>query len=300
VKLQRLSRHTLALMAAAMFTSASVLTTQRGFNSGITTVALFVTVVGDGDSLTAGLSAEEFEVRDDGELRPITQFEAGRLPITMAVMLDDSPSAQSAKPFTKAAAAALIEEMTAQDRLAIGTFNRSVRLHGNLTSDRSELMQQLSIAVPLVSGTALWDAVNAGIATVEEESGRRVVLIISDGDDNSSEADSTRVAQQTLQNGVMIYAVGVRGAERRRSDALKELAIGTGGWFFELKTRDNLSATFRRVANELHNQYLIGFSPGVLDGNAHRVSVRVKRRGLKARVRTNYIAPVDGRHADPR
>lgn len=263
---------------------------QTSFSAGINTVAVYVTVVGEGGTLTSALSASDFEVRDDGELQSITQFQSGMLPITMAVLLDDSPSAQSVKSLTRAAATALIERMKPADRLALGVFNRSVRMHGGLTNDKSELLRQLSLSEPLVSGTAMWDALHAGMATVADEGSRRVVLILSDGDDNSSEADPSRVARDALNDGVMIYGIGVRGSARRLSSSLKELALGTGGWFFELKNHDNLAATFNRVADELRAQYLLGFSPRVLDGKQHRVEVRLKKRGLTARARTRYLA----------
>jgi len=275
---------------AVLAVCATLTAQQRSFSSGVSTVALYVTVVGDGGTLTSGLTASDFEVRDGGEMQRLTHFQAGALPITMAVLLDDSPSAQGAKALTQSAAAALIRRMTPQDRLALGVFNRSVRMRTGLTNDQNELLGQVQASDPLMSGTAMWDAVHAGLATVGDEGGRRVVLVLSDGDDNSSEVDPSRVAQQTLEEGVLIYGIGVRGLDRRLSASLKELALATGGWFFELKNRDNLAATFQRVADELRAQYLLGFSPQSLDGKVHRIDVRVKRRGLTARTRTRYLA----------
>jgi len=262
--------------------------------SGINTVATYVTVVGEGGALQSGLSVKDFDVRDDGQLRTITQFESGALPITMAVLLDDSPSMRASQPVTQAAATALIQRLKPGDRAMIGVFSRTVTLHGNLTGNQDELLEQLHASRSMMAGTALWDGVNAGVSALEEESGRRVVLLLTDGDDNSSEADASAIAARATREGVMIYAIGIRSAEQRLSKGLKDLALETGGWFFELKRADNLLMTFQRVADELRNQYLLGFSPAVLDGKVHRLEVKVKRHGLTARARRSYVAAPSG------
>lgn len=267
---------------------------QATFSTGITTVAIYATVVGEGGALEPGLSVKDFEVRDDGKLRTITQFESGSLPITMVVLLDDSPSLRASQPVTRAAATALIQRLKPGDRAMIGVFSRTVSLNGNLTGNHDELLEQLQSSLPLMAGTALWDAVNAGVSALEEEGGRRVVLLLTDGDDNSSQADASTIATRATREGIMIYAVGIRGAEQRLSKGLKDLALETGGWFFELKPSDNLVSTFQRVADELRNQYLLGFSPAVFDGKAHRLEVKVKRRGLTARARRSYLAVPSG------
>jgi Ca-activated chloride channel homolog len=263
---------------------------QATFGTGINTVPTYVTVVGQGGALEPGLTAKDFEIRDDGKLQTITQFEPGSAPITMVALLDDSPSMRASQSVTQAAATALVQRLKPGDRAMIGVFSRTVRLNGNLTGSHDELLEQLHVSLPPMAGTALWDAVNAGVSALEEEGGRRVVMLLTDGDDNSSQADASTIATRTTREGVMIYAVGIRGAERRLSEGLKDLALETGGWFFELKPSDNLLSTFQRVADELRSQYLLGFSPAVLDGKVHRLEVKVKRHGLTARARRSYVA----------
>lgn len=71
---------------------------------------------------------------------------------------------------------------------------------------------------------------------------------------------------------------------------LKKLAEDTGGGYFELKRTADLNTTFTRVAQELHSQYVLGFSPAALDGKVHKIDVRVKRTGMTARTRKTYVA----------
>jgi Ca-activated chloride channel family protein len=105
----------------------------------------------------------------------------------------------------------------------------------------------------------------------------------------------------------MVYAIGLEsdyfnGVQRVRTRpdrGLKKLAEETGGGFYELKKTDELGSTFTRVAQELHSQYVLGFSPEKLDGKVHKLEVRVKRTGMTARARRSYVAapaaPTDSR-----
>lgn len=281
------------------FVLAGTASGQPTFSGGVSTVATYVTVVGEGGALQAGLSVKDFEIRDDGKPRAITQFDAGLLPLSMAVLLDDSASMRASQPIRQAAAEALIRRLNPGDRAVLGLFSRTVTLSGTLTGDRDALLQQTRSSLPLMAGTALWDAVDAGVSAVAAQPGRRVVLLLTDGDDNSSQAEPSTVATRATREGVMIYAVGLRGAEQRLGKGLKDLALETGGWFFELRPSDDLVSTFQRVADELRSQYLLGFSPAVLDGKVHRLQVSVKRQGLMARARRSYVAAPSNAAAAP-
>ena len=263
---------------------------QATFTAGVNTVGTYVSVVSNERAPLPRLSATDFEIRDDGKLRPVTLFEAGTLPITIVILLDDSPSMRASQPSARSAAAALVRRLTPQDRATVGIFSRSVRLEGELTSDQEQLLSRLQVPSPLMAGTALWDAIFAGIAAVEDESGRRVVLVLSDGDDNSSEIAASVVAARATSEGVMVYGIGIHGEQGRLRKDIRHLTRDTGGSFVELKGTDSLATAFQRVADELHSQYLLGFSLDHLDGKLHRLEVTVKRRGLTARTRRSYVA----------
>ena len=97
---------------------------------------------------------------------------------------------------------------------------------------------------------------------------------------------------------VMVYSIGLEneyfnGQSRVRSSPdrnLRRLSEETGGGFFLLKRKDDLGSTFTRVAQELHSQYIMGFSPETMDGKIHKLEVRVKKPGLTARARKSYLA----------
>jgi Ca-activated chloride channel family protein len=147
--------------------------------------------------------------------------------------------------------------------------------------------------------TRLWDAVHAGLDSLSGLEGRRVVLVFTDGADTASKADFGSTQDRARSEEAMVYAIGLRGSEpgpggrpmtTRPDRRLRKLADETGGGYFELDDKDQLTSTFTRVSEELHSQYLIGFSPEARDGKIHKLEVRVKRPGAKARARKSYVA----------
>jgi Ca-activated chloride channel family protein len=140
--------------------------------------------------------------------------------------------------------------------------------------------------------------VDESIDRLEPMDGRRVVLVFTDGDDSASKTALAHVMDHARAKDVMIYAIGLvneyfNGQQRVRSQpdrGLKRLAEDTGGSYFELKRTADLGETFTRVAEELHSQYVLGFSPETMDGKVHKLDVRVKKNGSIARARKSYLA----------
>jgi Ca-activated chloride channel homolog len=285
----RVARTAFVVLAAWLGLAAPV-AGQATFSAGVNTVATYVTVVRKDGKPNEALTAADFELLDDGQPRKISVFQAGSLPITVVVLLDESPSMRGAKARTESAAAAFVKRLVPQDRATVGKFSRTIRLESRLTNDANELLDRVKESDPPMAGTALWDALNAGLAALEDEAGRRVMLVLSDGDDNSSETSPSTMISGAIREGVMVYAIGIRGAERRLSPMLRDLARDSGGSYFELKPKDDIGLTFQRLADELHSQYLLGFSLENLDGQVHQLKVKVKKSGYTARTRKSYVA----------
>ena len=164
--------------------------------------------------------------------------------------------------------------------------------------DRDALIDELG-TLDFGNETRLFDALEASLDALLDVDGRKVILLLTDGQDSASELGWRDVLDRAVVEEVMIYSIGLeveyfdgRGVRRTRPDrSLRRLAEETGGGYFLLEETDELGPTFTRVSQELHSQYVLGFAPSVRDGKQHSLEVRVTGRGREARDRRSYIAP---------
>ena len=265
------------------------------------TVPVYATVIDSERRLVTDLQQEDFEVLDNGKAQVLTNFVNGTTPFTGVIMLDTSGSMTMNMEFVKQAAEEFVIRLLPTDKAKVGAFNDKIQIlpdNGPFTSDRDHLIRILKEGLDFGYPTRLWDAVNESIAALEKLEGRRVVLVFTDGDDNGSRVDEKEVLLRARERDVMIYAIGMQSdffngqtrVRTRPARGLKRLADETGGGYFELTKKDDLGPTFTRVAQELHSQYVLGFSPATLDGRVHKLDVKVKRPGMTVRGRKSYLA----------
>jgi Ca-activated chloride channel family protein len=257
-----------------------------------------VTTVTDAQGrLVPMLEREEFTILDNGRPQDITFFQNEVQPFTVVVMLDYSASMTANLDRLKLAAEQFLLRMLPQDKGQVGAFSDKIQFSGTFTNDRDDLilaMRDLQFGNP----TRLYDAINESIAMLRGVEGRKVVLAFTDGDDTASRIGMGDVLDRARDEETMIYAIGLeseyfngqRMVRTRPDRGLRRLAEETGGGYFELKKTDELAPTFTRVAQELHSQYTLGFTPALLDGKEHKLVVRMKQPGMNARTRRTYIA----------
>ena len=278
--------------------SAATLGQEATFRSGARTVAIYATALDDKRRLVPDLAKEDFEVLDNDKPQTIDLFISEVQPITVVVMLDTSASMTGNLRFLEEAAEQFLIRLLPADKGQVGAFNDKIQFFpGDFTNNRDRLIASLK-ELDFGNPTRLFDAVAESIDRLKKIDGRRVVLVFTDGDDTGSKASSNFVLESARTNEVMIYAVGLKsdffnGARQVRSSPdsnLRRLAEETGGGYFELEKTADLAPTFTRVAQELHSQYVLGFTPATLDGKVHRLTVRSKRPGTTIRTRRSYLA----------
>jgi Ca-activated chloride channel homolog len=301
--------------------------TQPMFRSGSRTVAVYVTAADSQGRIVADLTRDDFEIYDNGKKQAITLFENGVQPITLVMMLDRSGSMAGNFRLVRSAAEQFVAQLLPGDKARIGSFANRIQVDPRgFTGSQHDLIAILRTELQEPGPTPLWNAVNVGITALLHEEGRRVVLVFTDGVDRpigSNNISYRDIARNAEQEDVMIFAIGLKsrfpGGGRRRGpqpglgglggfgggglrpqpeepkiDAgLPKIAAETGGGYFELTSANNLSATFTRIADELHRQYALAFTPTILDGKVHKLEVRIRRPGVVARVRKTYVARKD-------
>jgi Ca-activated chloride channel family protein len=296
---------------------------QTTFRSSSRAVPVYVTVADQSGRLLTDLTKDDIEVYDNGKNQTINLFESGVQPITLVKMLDRSGSMAGNFRLVRSAAEQFVGQLLPGDKARIGSFANRIQLDPReFTSSQHDLIQILRTELQEAGPTPLWNAVNVGITALLHQDGRRVVLVFTDGVDRPVGGNNVSyrdVAKNAEREDVMIFAVGLASREftgRRRGmggglggfgsgvlrpppeepkvDAgLPRIAAETGGGYFELTSANNLSSTFTRIADELHRQYALAFTPTVLDDKTHKLEVRVRRPGAIPRARKSYIAKKD-------
>lgn len=267
------------------------------FRLGTLVVSLFTTVTDAENRLVPNLTQADFEVFDNEKPQRLTVFREEQLPIRVAVMLDTSASLTASISLVKAAAEQFIIRLLPEDLAVVGAFNDKIEIGASLTNNRDQLISDVR-DLDFGNGTRLFDAMNEALDLLRDVEGRRVIVVLTDGDDTSSRVGRGRVLERARAEEVMIYGIGLQseyfdGQRTVRSNpdsGLRRLADETGGGYFELKKTADLGPTFTRVAQELHSQYALGFEAQQLDGKIHKLTVRMKQPRMAARARKSFVA----------
>jgi Ca-activated chloride channel family protein len=289
----RLTPISLVVLLAASTTIAQ----EPTFRSSTRIVPVVTTVTDAQGRLVPGLEQGEFTILDNGKPQEISFFQNDVQPFTVVVMMDYSASMTANLDRLQAAAEQFILRMLPADKGQVGSFSDKIQFSGTFTNDRDDLIFALD-DLQFGNPTRLYDAINESIAMLRGVEGRKVVLAFTDGDDTASRVGMGDVLDRARDEETMIYAIGLeseyfngqRQVRTRPDRGLRRLADETGGGYFELKKSDELGPTFSRVAQELHSQYTLGFTPATLDGKEHKLVIRMKEPGMNARARRTYIA----------
>jgi len=214
-----------ALVIAAVVAAGSLLAAQNPqpppqaatpFRSTTDLVSVYITVTDEGGRLVTGLSQDDFEIRDNGKKQPITLFNNEELPFSLVMMLDCSGSMAENHGLLREGAAAFVSRLLPVDRVRIGSFAKDIRIEPvAFTGDQDQLNEILRTGLQTTGPSPVWTAVDRSITALLKESGRRVVLIFTDGHDSPGQGQVVwsvkDVAHRAEYDEIMVYAVGFSG-----------------------------------------------------------------------------------------
>ena len=299
---------TLVTLLSGVAIAAQAQTPQ--FRASVHTVAIYATVRDANRRLLTDLTAADFQVLDNGRPTRTTSFSNDVVPITTVLLLDMSATMMPLYFQVQSAATAFVSDLMPNDRVRIGTMADEVSLSPLLTGDRDVLTRILREELWPGNSTPLWAGMQLSMESLAKESGRKVVLVVTDGDDfcmlhiqdsrdlgavqrrqfdaerKSGCVPASKVRDTALDGEFMLYAVGLNGSGL--SAELSEMIDATGGGAVQLQAGADIAAALEAVANELHHQYLIGIAP-VADGKRHAIQVRVNRPGVSVQARKSYL-----------
>lgn len=268
-------------------------------------VAVPATVVDSRGVAVTNLKLEDFELSVDGQLNTISEISRADTPVRMAMLFDNSGSQSASREFEKRAAVQFFRNVLRPvDQAAVFSVSTDVTLAQPLTNDTRRLEFSIESFGKPEGATSLFDGIIQAGAYLKPYPGRRVIVIVSDGEDTSSRADFDLTMQRALADDCQIYVVqtgllenaNVRAlaAERR----MEEFAAQTGGAVYVPKSAEDLDEAFAQISADLAQQYILSYYPALdkRDGKYHLIGVRVKSRpNARVRARKGFLVKVHDR-----
>jgi VWFA-related protein len=297
---------TLAQQPKTPAPAAPQLDTGTTFRSDTRVVVLHTTVVDKSGHLVVDLPKEAFTVMENNVAQPIRAFKREDVPVSIGLVIDNSGSMRDKRARVETAALALVKASNPEDEVFVVNFNDEAFLdnpHGkDFTSDVKEMEEALT-RIDSRGGTAMRDAVRMSIDHLKEKAhkDKKVLVVVTDGNDNSSMISLENLVKASQQSEVIIYSIGLLAEEERREAkraerALTDLAVATGGETFFPKSVDEVERLAKVVARDIRSQYTIQYSPTnqSMDGSFRAIKINISAPGkLTARTRSGYYATPD-------
>jgi Ca-activated chloride channel homolog len=264
-------------------------------------VNVYVTVTDDHGAPVAGLTKENFTLREDGQPQAISVFDKeSALPLSIALAIDTSLSTRHDLPLEQASAKRFAKTILRPvDALSVFGFSETVLQSTSYTADLKRIEEGID-HIRLGAATALFDAVYLASRSLNRRQGRKVMVLITDGGDTISKIDYNEAARAAEEAEALVYSIIVvpiensAGRETGGEHALIQLSEDTGGKYYYATSMSQLDDAFRQISDELRTQYLLAYYPSQRISNSQfrRIQVSVIGRpdaaSYHARHRAGY------------
>jgi VWFA-related protein len=287
----------IVLIAVPIAALTAVTTPQFTMNVGVDLVNVQFTVTDRNGQYAPGLKASDFTVEEDGKKQEILNFSGEQsAPLTIAMVIDISPSVRTVLPEEKATASGFLHSVLRSGDLAtVISFDKSIRLEQDYTEKIRALdkaINNLQIGGP---GTSLFDAVYLASRELKSEAGRRTIILISDGGDTTSKIKATEAIVAAHQSDAVIFSIANEYLPAFGGDfgTMRKLADETGGITFSVKSRGDFRHVFDEITRSLRSQYSLAYNSTnrKVDGKYREIRVIPKDTSLKVRARKGYYGP---------
>jgi Ca-activated chloride channel family protein len=270
------------------------------FRAGIDLVTFGVTVLDRKGELVTELSQDDFIVLEDGKPQTVQYFARGEgegSPAAhLGLLLDTSGSMDRDIQLARGAAIKFLNLLPTTEDITLVDFDTEVRVTRYPQRDFARMVERIRQRKP-EGWTALYDAVGVYLDGADQQNGRSILVMYTDGADSRSTSTFSEVMDLLKASQTTVYAVGLlentgsyRNELRMR---LQQMVDATGGQAFFPYALKDLDASYEKVLAEIKAQYHLGYVPTntAQDGNWRKVEIKLKRNDLKIRTRKGYFAP---------
>lgn len=295
------------LTATGRVTTRAIMGAQR---ARVTLVEVFCTVRDEQGGYVTTLKKDDFTVLEAGKPQQIAVFSSEPKPLHLTLLIDTSASMKDDDriEIAREAAAGFVDALEPSDAAALVAFSDAPRLLSKPTADKKALSAELA-TVEAKGGTALYDALLAGVDLLKEIEGKKAIILLSDGRDESADGlgpgsshTFDEALDEVLRSETAVYAIGTGSKledepdyEHRRTvgEILNTLAERSGGHAYFIKKASKLKEAYRRIEDELRHQYTLAYYPPGDPGEGARwrpIEVRVSRPRARVTARAGYYA----------
>ena len=257
-------------------------------------VVQVIAIVTDGKGrFVSGLGESDFHVFENDAPQPVSHLIGEGTPREVVVAVDMSSSMTDAMPQVRKAVRAFLGALRPDDQLTLLAFNDNVFTLARRETEGAARLRAVDRLAPW-GGTALYDVLMRAMDLLGHRKGRKVLVVFTDGEDQSSRSSLADVERRAEVNDAPIYMIGQGRAttDGKLRDVLEKLARMSGGRAFHTDRLDELEPAFAQIVDELDNQYLLGYEPSnpARDGSWRRIRLEVEGAGRKVRARQGYRA----------
>jgi len=231
------------------------------FRVGVETVFIKVSVTDPLNRYVTGLEKDHFKIYEDKVEQSIYHFAQHSAPISVGILFDTSGSMKDNIHTARNSIMRFLEAGNPEDEWFLISFNQRTSLLQDFTSQSAEIRNEISFSKP-GGRTALYDAVYMGLdETRDARNDKKALILITDGEDNSSRYSSSEVREFAKESDVQIYAIGEQGKLGYGRSEIQNIVSITGGRAFFPNNFNELDYYIDLIHAELRNQYILGYTP---------------------------------------
>ncbi len=277
------------------------------FRAGLEMVNVTVTARDAKGRLVPDLTATDFTVREDGRPQKVQLFAPAARPeqreelaLNLGMLFDTSGSMRDELKLSQESAIRFLDAIPRAKDLLLVFFDRDIRISRYSSENQQGIFERI-LDTEGAGYTALNDAIAVYLSRVAEMPGRKVLVLFSDGDDTTSRVNAGEVASMLRASDVVVYPVAFAGERPNSTEGLRahaflaSLAEASGGRVFAPHASRELAAIYQSILDELGSQYVLGYvsDNAARDGRFRKLTVGVRRRGVRLRYRPGYEVPKD-------
>ena len=262
------------------------------FRADARLVEVYATVRDNHGRYLDGLEKDRFQVLDNGEPQPVVGFESDSKRLSCAILIDTTGSMAGVLPMVKNSVLHMVDELREEDTVAVYSFSTSLNRLQDFTTDKAAAKQAI-LRTRAGGSTALFDAISELAHEIAPRTGKKAIIVFTDGADNASLLNARAAIQRAKKAGVPVYAIAEGDALNSKPllNELKEVAEMTGGQPYQVHKSSEISTIFQAISGDLQHTYMLVYKPPtVADAKWRTIQLTVNGlKDAKIRAKEGYL-----------